>query len=127
MNRVLTPAACARATIDGTLPPLDWLMYQIHIPWPSNAVPLTAPAPPEAAVGGFFGAGGCRARWTTGIGPKGPAWRGLEVSTMMRPECAPLGTVAIRPSGVWRRREPGELRLIRAPKARGKTTTIPAF
>src|ERR1700716_3915268 len=112
MNSVLTPAACARAAIAGTLPPLDWLMYQIHMPWPSNAVPLTAPgpAPPDAAVGGLRGAGGCSARCTIVIGPKDPVWRVLEIRTMMRPECALLGTVATSPSELWRRREPGEVR-----------------
>ena len=56
-------------------------------------MPLTAPAPPEAAVGGLFGAGGCSAWWTIVIGPKEPVWRTLAISTMMRPECAPPGTV----------------------------------
>ena len=49
MNSVVTPAACAWATIAATLPPLERLRYQIHMPWPSNAVPLTAPGPVGAS------------------------------------------------------------------------------
>ncbi len=61
MNSVVTPAACACATIDATLPPLDLLTYQIHIPWPSSAEPLTAPTAAGAGVGGAFVTGGCSA------------------------------------------------------------------
>ena len=43
MNSVLTAAACACATIEGTLPPLERLTYQIHWPCPSKAVPLAPP------------------------------------------------------------------------------------
>ena len=46
---------------------------------------------------------------------------------MMFPECALAGTVASRPAPLLRRREAGELRLMRAPGARGKATTIPAL
>ena len=46
---------------------------------------------------------------------------------MMLPECAPVGTVTIRPEPSPRRRAPGELRLMRAPGLRGKATTIPAL
>ena len=51
MNSVVTPAACACATIDATLPALDLLTYQIHMPWPSNGEPLTAPTAAGAGVG----------------------------------------------------------------------------
>ena len=46
---------------------------------------------------------------------------------MIRPECAPLGTVTIRPRLELRRRPAGELLLMRAPALRGKATTMPAF
>jgi hypothetical protein len=59
MNSVLTPAAWACAAIAATLPPSDLLMYQIHMPWPSNAVPPTAPT--SAGGGSLGGGGGCRA------------------------------------------------------------------
>ena len=44
----------------------------------------------------------------------------------MLPECAALGTVTIRLEPVLRRRDPGELRLMRAPGLRGKATIMPA-
>src|SRR5256885_10932103 len=44
----------------------------------------------------------------------------------MRPECALEGTCTINPRRVPRSREPGELRLMRAPAERGKATVIPA-
>src|SRR2546429_6102214 len=44
----------------------------------------------------------------------------------MRPECALEGTCTINPRRVARSREPGELRLMRAPPERGKATVIPA-
>src|SRR5450759_2014730 len=126
MNSVLTPVACARATIAGMLPPLDWFRYQIHMPWPSKPVPPGAGGSTGLGAGGAFRTGAWSAWWTTRIGPKEPVLRVLLISTMMRPECAPLGTVTIRPRADLRRRDPGELRLTRAPKARGKPTTIPA-
>ena len=46
---------------------------------------------------------------------------------MMFPECALAGTVTSRPEPRLRRREPGDLRLMRAPGVRGKATTIPAL
>ena len=51
MNKVLTPAAWAWATIEATLPPSEWLMYQIHIPWPSNTLG-------SLGAGSGFGFGG---------------------------------------------------------------------
>ena len=60
MNSVLTPAARAWATIEATLPPFDRLTYQIHIPWPSKAVPLAPPViGPDCT--GRGGRGGCNA------------------------------------------------------------------
>ena len=50
---MLTPAACAWLMIEATLPPLDLLTYQIHMPCPSKAVPLTAPT--ATATGGGDG------------------------------------------------------------------------
>ena len=62
MNTVVTPAAWAWATIEATLPPSDWLMYQIHMPWPSKAVPLAAVAVGAGdGVTSGGGAGGCSA------------------------------------------------------------------
>src|SRR5258708_36108773 len=77
MNSVLTPAAWACAAIEAMLPPLDWLRYQIHIPWPSSAEPLTAP--PSIGVGrrgtGVFGFGGGGAGPEIASGPPAPAPR----------------------------------------------------
>ncbi len=53
MNRVLTPAACAWATIAAMLPPSDLLRYQIHMPWPSKGLPATATL--LAGAGSTFG------------------------------------------------------------------------
>jgi hypothetical protein len=45
---------------------------------------------------------------------------------MIRPEWALCGTVTRSPTLVWRKCDPGEVRLTRAPDERGKTTVIPA-
>ena len=50
--------------IDAMLPPLEALTYQIHIPWPSRAVPLGTPPVGStcACVGaGVAFLGGCSA------------------------------------------------------------------
>ncbi len=61
MNSVVTPAACACAAIAATEPPSDLLRYQIHMPWPSNAVPLTAALLTGGGSVGGGGGGGCSA------------------------------------------------------------------
>ena len=50
MNRVETPAAWACAAIAATLPPLERLRYQIHMPWPSNTLGLL-PGPGRLVLG----------------------------------------------------------------------------
>src|ERR1700722_10321303 len=112
--------------IAGTLPWLELLTYQIHIPWPSNPVPVGAAAlgvGPEAVI---FLAGGCSAWLTIVIGPTEPVWRVWLISTMMRPEWAARGTVTSSPPELWRRCDAGDTRVTRAPGERGNTTVIPA-
>jgi hypothetical protein len=58
-NSVVTSAAWAWAMIEARLPPSDWLTYQIHMPWPSKAVPVAVVAVGAATT--FGGVGGCSA------------------------------------------------------------------
>ena len=124
MNSVVTPAACACATIAARLPPLDLLTYQIHMPWPSKAEPLTAPTVRRRAVLRFAAAGAARGgrRRSGPYGARVP--RTGSSSTMMRPERAAAPS-AISPALVLRRCETGELRAMRAPGVRGKAIDHP--
>jgi hypothetical protein len=54
-------------------------------------------------------------------------WRPPPICTMIRPEWALEGTVTTSPTLVRRSREPGEVRLMRAPGALGNATIIPAL
>src|SRR3954463_9590245 len=87
MKTVLTPAAFARAVIASRSPPSDLSTYQIHMPLPSNAVPLG-----RAPVTG----GGALTTW---IGPNALERRPKRSTTRMRPEPAAGGATTIRP---WR-------------------------
>src|SRR4029077_11077972 len=124
MNTVVTPDACARATIAATSPPLEALTYQIHIPWPSKAVPLIAGV---SGAGTRCVTGGRRAWRKIVIGPYELEWRPCASSTMIRPECALVGTATTNPLPDVRSRAAGELLEMRAPAVRGTAITIPAF
>src|SRR5919197_1535667 len=90
MKTVLTPAAFARAAIASRSPPSDLSRYQIHIPLPSNGVPLGS--------AGVIGGGGL----TTWIGPYAFDLRPSRSSTRMRPEPALSGTTTTRPERLLR-------------------------
>src|SRR3978361_776017 len=75
------PAALARAAIVGTSPPSDFDMYQIHMPFPSNAVPLGA-----TVLWRAIGIGG-RIRTGPQVGEGGPA--------VPRRLACPLGGLAV--------------------------------
>src|SRR6478736_4776763 len=90
MKTVLTPAALARAAMASRSPPSDLPTYQIHMPLPSNGVPLGA-----AAVGGGGG-------FTTWIGPKVFDLRPRLSITRIRPEPAEGGTTTISPERLLR-------------------------
>src|SRR4051794_34537678 len=85
MKSVFTPAAFARAVIASRSPPSDLLRYQIHIPLPSNTVPL--------ACGAITGGGGL----TTWIGPKALERRPTLSTPRIRPDPAAGGTTTTSP------------------------------
>src|SRR4029079_16894475 len=117
-NTVVTPYWAAWADIPAVVPSLDLLTYQIHMPLPSNAVPLP-----------FRGRGVVRLwMWigptTLERAPWGPTIR-------IRPDLAVAGTVATKPSPlrtrsleVSRARTPPEDLWVRA---RLNTTCIPCL
>ena len=128
MNSVVTPAACACAAIDATLPPSEALMYQIHMPWPANAVPLAV----VAVVVGGGATTDLRGRRVQLVGHDADRPVAFELLppasiTAMSPECAAAGTVTTRPSFEECRCAVGELRAMRAFHECGKATVWPLF
>src|SRR4051812_35596022 len=110
MKTVLTPAALARAAMASRSPPSDLSTYQIHIPLPSNGVPLGS-----GAVGGGVGL-------TTWTGPYAFERRPSLSITRMRPEPAAGGTTTTRPERLLRSFELISLRLL---VLRGNSTSWP--
>src|SRR4051794_21161021 len=58
MKTVSMPDAAARFAIEATLPPLDLLTYQIHIPSPSNGEPCGVVAGSGSLIGAGIVGGG---------------------------------------------------------------------
>ena len=102
-------------------------MYQIHMPWPANAVPLAVVAVLVGGTAGAGGAGGCSLQVTTLIGPYVFECRPPDSRTSMYPECALAGTVTTRPSFDMCRCALGELPAMRACHDRGNATDSPLF
>ena len=61
MKTVSMPAAFALAAIAEGVPPLERLVYQIHMPSPSNGLPCGAAGSGALIGGGTTGAGSCLA------------------------------------------------------------------
>src|SRR4051794_39926100 len=58
------PDLAARPAIESGLPPLDLLVYQIHIPLPSNGEPSGVVSGSGVLIGaGIVGVGSSRAAW----------------------------------------------------------------
>lgn len=129
ISSVPTPAAFACAAIEATLPPLEALRYQIHMPCPASAVPFAVLATlvGAGAGAGFGGAGGCSACVTTLIGPNRFDLRPFPSITAISPEWALLGTVTTNPCVEECRWALGELLAIRASHECGNATACPLF
>src|SRR2546423_7333164 len=104
MTSVLPPAARAWATIEGTLPPFERLTYQVHMPWPSKAVPLAPPVIGPDCTGGRGGRGGGSARRETENGPEGVRQRAPPRRPPMVPHGAPEGAIAVQAGPAPRQR-----------------------
>src|SRR3954467_13654459 len=73
------PALAARAAIASGLPPLDLLVYQIHMPLPSNGEPS----------GGASGWGGLVGGGVVGVGGSRAAWAGAATASAIRARATP--------------------------------------
>ena len=116
-NTVFTPYCCAWAAMPAVVPSLDLLTCQIHIPVPSNAVPL--PCTARGVV-----------RLWMWIGPTTFERSPCSPMILMRPDLAVNGTVVTKPAGrlsrsfeVSTRGEPPDAECTR----RLKSTTMPCL